>query len=69
MNARHEHIDIEDDGFQTVEFHDQAYWLQQDIYRYERMVNKLFDALKAQDWWEVEDIIRNAHSALHGPRE
>jgi hypothetical protein len=69
MNARHEHIDIEDDGFQTVEFKPREYWLALDVRRYECMVDQLYDALKASDWFEVEETIRNAYSALHGPRE
>jgi hypothetical protein len=69
MNARHENIETEDDGYQTIEFKPREYWLALDVARYERMVDKLYDALKAADWYEVEDTIRKAHEAIYGPRE
>jgi hypothetical protein len=69
VNARHEVIDIEDDGYQTIEFKPREYWLALDVARYERMFDQLYDALKAADWFEVEEIIRNEYLASHGPRE
>jgi hypothetical protein len=69
MNARHENIEIEDDGFQTVEFHEPTYWLQQDIYRYERMVNTLQQAVDRDDWDTIEVTVREAYRTIHGPRE
>jgi hypothetical protein len=61
--------DIEDDGFQTVEFHDPAYWLQQDLYRYERMVNTLKEAVDKDDWDTIVVTVDKAYEAIHGPRE
>lgn len=64
------HVDgVEDDGFVTVEFHDPSYWLQQDIYRYERMVNRLHEALMRDDYDSIDGLIRDAYLSLHGPRE
>ena len=58
----------EDDGFQTVEFHDPAYW-QQQLYAYERMVDTLKEAVEKDDWDTIVTEVQAAHRALHGPRD
>jgi hypothetical protein len=69
MNARNDTTDIEDDGFTTIEFRDEAYWRQQEIYAYERMVNLLHDALLRDDYDYIDGMIIEAYEKLHGPRE
>jgi hypothetical protein len=69
MNARNDTTDLEDDGFTTIEFRDEAYWRQQEIYAYERMVNRLYDAVAHDDYDTVDEIVTAAHLKLHGPND
>jgi hypothetical protein len=69
VNARNDTTDIEDDGFTTIEFRDEAYWRQQEIYDYERMVNRLYDAVAHDDYDTVDEIVTAAHLKLHGPND
>jgi hypothetical protein len=69
VNARNDTTDIEDDGFTTIEFRDDAYWRQQEIYGYERMVSRLHEAIAKGDYDTVDEIVKAAHLKLHGPAD
>jgi uncharacterized C2H2 Zn-finger protein len=58
--------DIEDDGFVTIP---PCPPLQRQVYDYERMVNRLHEALMRDDFDSIDGMIRDAYLRLHGPND